>query len=75
VSTEIPFENPNRLTSFGLGYGDTYGWGILFDSIELLTLDSMTPSHLNGTRMPLGHRPLTDDERKEIKKWIEQPIE
>ncbi len=70
VATPIPFKNPTSLNTFGTNFESIFGWGNLFDSTSMLTLESMKPSHLNGHRMPLGHAPLTQDERRGIMDWI-----
>jgi hypothetical protein len=72
VSTHIPFRSPEQLAPFGQTFESVFGWGNLFDSTALLTLESMTPAHLGGHRMPLGQRPLSLQERAEIQSWMEQ---
>lgn len=74
VAMRIPFRNPEKLASYNLTFQSGYGWGNLFTSIDLLTLETMAPAHLNGTRMPLGHRPLSEQERKDLSNWVEKGL-
>lgn len=74
VALAIPFTSPEKLKSFNKNYKSAYGWGDLSDIIDFLTLPANTPAHLNGTRMPLGQAPLTKEEVKEIRNWIQKAV-
>ncbi|MCB0377331.1 MAG: hypothetical protein KDD33_02475 [Bdellovibrionales bacterium] len=74
VAMLIPFKDPKKLAKFGKSFRSDFGWGNLFDSISILTLKEMDPAHANGLRMPLGHAPLTETERKELLEWVEQGL-
>lgn len=62
VAQEMPFSDPSLLFSVARGFKSRYGYGSLYDSIEITTDPTSLPAHLGGLRMPFGGRPLTQKE-------------
>jgi hypothetical protein len=71
IATAIPFGEPDQLVTFAKTFIPMLGGRDFLDDVRYLTRSDTTPAHLGGYRMPFGHEPLSDDDRKQLLDWLD----